>query len=109
MGMGSGQAISAAWLSSKMEDHKRPVALAAYVMSLQLANFPGSQLFRDNGMLFQSPDPANVHLPSPCYTLLTISISLRRPQVHARLHRGGRVHHCRCRGGAGLEGPVLRV
>ncbi|KAM3460568.1 hypothetical protein NHJ6243_005843 [Beauveria neobassiana] len=29
MGMGSAQAISAAWLTTKMEDHKRPVALAA--------------------------------------------------------------------------------
>ncbi|OAA58224.1 Major facilitator superfamily domain, general substrate transporter [Cordyceps fumosorosea ARSEF 2679] len=46
MGMGSAQAISAAWLTSKMEDYKRPVALAAYVMSIQLANFPGNQLFR---------------------------------------------------------------
>ncbi|KAH6647168.1 major facilitator superfamily domain-containing protein [Truncatella angustata] len=45
MGMGSAQAISAAWLTSKMQDHKRPVALAAYVMSIQLANFPGNQLF----------------------------------------------------------------
>ncbi|KAF4121897.1 Major Facilitator Superfamily, partial [Geosmithia morbida] len=48
MGMGSGQAISGAWLTAKMEDHKRPVALAAYVVSLQLANFPGSQLFEDS-------------------------------------------------------------
>ncbi|KAJ4153173.1 hypothetical protein LMH87_009673 [Akanthomyces muscarius] len=46
MGMGSAQAISAAWLTTKMEDYKRPVALAAYVMSIQLANFPGNQLFR---------------------------------------------------------------
>ncbi|GAM33579.1 tartrate transporter [Talaromyces pinophilus] len=46
MGMGSAQAINAAWLTAKMEDHKRPVALAAYVMSIQLANFPGNQLFR---------------------------------------------------------------
>ncbi|KAK6069211.1 major facilitator superfamily transporter [Seiridium cupressi] len=45
MGMGSVQAISAAWLTSKVQDHKRPVALAAYVMSIQLANFPGNQLF----------------------------------------------------------------
>jgi hypothetical protein len=49
MGMGSAQAISAAWLTAKMEDHKRPVALAAYVMSIQLANFPGNQLFRTQG------------------------------------------------------------
>ncbi|KFA50654.1 hypothetical protein S40293_04878 [Stachybotrys chartarum IBT 40293] len=47
MGMGSAQAISAAWLTTKMQDYKRPIALAAYVMSLQLANFPGNQLFRD--------------------------------------------------------------
>lgn len=50
MGMGSAQAISAAWLATKMHDYKRPVALAAYVMSLQLANFPGNQLFREQGM-----------------------------------------------------------
>ncbi|KAL2672728.1 hypothetical protein Neosp_013442 [[Neocosmospora] mangrovei] len=29
-----------------MQDYKRPIALAAYVMSIQLANFPGNQLFR---------------------------------------------------------------
>ncbi|KAI9042015.1 MFS general substrate transporter [Aspergillus affinis] len=46
MGMGCAQAISAAWLTAKMQDHKRPAALAAYVMSIQLANFPGNQLFR---------------------------------------------------------------
>lgn len=50
MGMGSAQAINAAWLTTKMEDHKRPIALAAYVMSIQLANFPGNQLFRTQGM-----------------------------------------------------------
>jgi hypothetical protein len=50
MGMGSAQAISAAWLTAKMPDHKRPVALAAYVMSIQLANFPGSQLFQTKGV-----------------------------------------------------------
>jgi hypothetical protein len=49
MGMGSAQAINAAWLTAKMDDHKRPVALAAYVMSIQLANFPGNQLFREEG------------------------------------------------------------
>lgn len=32
-----------------MQDHQRPVALAAYVMSIQLANFPGNQLFRGQG------------------------------------------------------------
>ncbi|CAH0036161.1 unnamed protein product [Clonostachys rhizophaga] len=47
MGMGCVQAISAAWLTAKMQDYRRPVALAAYVMSIQLANFPGNQLFRD--------------------------------------------------------------
>ncbi|CAI7613391.1 unnamed protein product [Penicillium manginii] len=51
MGMGSAQAISAAWLTTKMEDYKRPVALAAYVMCIQLANFPGNQLFRTQGMI----------------------------------------------------------
>lgn len=50
MGMGSAQAINAAWLASKMQDYKRPVALAAYVMSIQLAGFPGQQLFRAQGM-----------------------------------------------------------
>lgn len=45
-GMGSAQAINAAWLTSKMADYKHPVALAAYVMSIQLAGFPGQQLFR---------------------------------------------------------------
>ena len=29
-----------------MADYKRPVALAAYVMSIQIAGFPGQQLFR---------------------------------------------------------------
>lgn len=48
MGMGTAQAINAAWLASKMEDYKRPIALAAYVMSIQLAGFPGSQLFRQS-------------------------------------------------------------
>ncbi|PYH77023.1 MFS general substrate transporter [Aspergillus uvarum CBS 121591] len=46
MGMGCAQAISAAWLTTKMPERKRPVALAAYVMSIQLANLPGNQLFR---------------------------------------------------------------
>ncbi|KAJ5272347.1 vitamin H transporter [Penicillium angulare] len=46
MGMGSAQAISAAWLTAKMQDYKRPAALAAYVMCIQLANFPGNQLFQ---------------------------------------------------------------
>lgn len=52
MSMGSAQALSAAWLTAKMEDHKRPIALAAYVMSIQLANFPGNQLFRAEGLSF---------------------------------------------------------
>lgn len=45
-GMGSAQAINAAWLTTKMPDYKRPVALAAYVMSIQIAGFPGQQLFQ---------------------------------------------------------------
>lgn len=49
-GMGSAQAINAAWLTAKMTDQKRPVALAAYVMSIQLANFPGNQLFETKGI-----------------------------------------------------------
>ena len=53
MGMGSAQAINAAWLSSKMEDYKRPIALAAYVMSIQLAGFPGNQLFTTQGMFLR--------------------------------------------------------
>lgn len=48
-GMGSAQAINAAWLTSKMPDYKRPIALAAYVMSIQIAGFPGQQLFRTQG------------------------------------------------------------
>ncbi|KAH0350595.1 MFS general substrate transporter, partial [Aureobasidium melanogenum] len=54
-GMGSAQAINAAWLTSKMTDQKRPVALAAYVMSIQLANFPGNQLFRSQDAPRYSP------------------------------------------------------
>ncbi|RFU26112.1 hypothetical protein B7463_g10226, partial [Scytalidium lignicola] len=45
-GQGSAQAINAAWLSSVAEDRKRPIALAMYVMAIQIANFPGSQLIR---------------------------------------------------------------
>ncbi|KAK5941078.1 hypothetical protein PMZ80_006355 [Knufia obscura] len=45
-GMGSAQGLNAAWLTSRMEEHKRPIALAAYVMCIQLAGFPGAQLFR---------------------------------------------------------------
>lgn len=47
--MGSAQGLNAAWLTSRMEEHKRPIALAAYVMSIQLAGFPGNQLFRAQG------------------------------------------------------------
>jgi hypothetical protein len=46
--MGTAQAINAAWLAAKMEDHKRPIALAAYVMSIQIAGFPGAQLFKQD-------------------------------------------------------------
>ncbi|KFY14938.1 hypothetical protein V491_05856 [Pseudogymnoascus sp. VKM F-3775] len=45
-GMGSTQALNAAWLSSVVDDRKRPIALAMYVMGIQLAGFPGNQLFR---------------------------------------------------------------
>lgn len=45
-GMGSIQGINAAWLSSKLEERQRPVALAAYAMSIQLAGFVGSNLFQ---------------------------------------------------------------
>lgn len=62
MGMGCAQAISAAWLTSKMQDHKRPVALAAYVMSIQLANFPGNQLFTAQGKLIPMPTPNAANL-----------------------------------------------
>lgn len=66
MGMGSAQAINAAWLTSKMPEYKRPVALAAYVVAIQLANFPGNQLFRQQGMYKQlfpsSKVRANKHL-----------------------------------------------
>ena len=44
--MGSTQALNAAWLSSVVDDRKRPIALAMYVMGIQLAGFPGNQLFR---------------------------------------------------------------
>lgn len=47
--MGSAQGLNAAWLTSRMEEHKRPIALAAYVMCIQLAGFPGAQLFRAQG------------------------------------------------------------
>lgn len=54
MGMGCAQAINAAWLTTKMQDSKRPIALAAYVMSIQLANFPGNQLFRAQGTILRA-------------------------------------------------------
>lgn len=44
-GMGSVQGINAAWLSSKLQERQRPIALAAYAMSIQLAGFVGSNLF----------------------------------------------------------------
>jgi cyanate permease len=50
-GQGSAQAINAAWLSSVVEDRKRAVALAMYVMAIQIANFPGSQLIRAQGTM----------------------------------------------------------
>lgn len=55
-GMGSTQALNAAWLSSVVDDRKRPIALAMYVMGIQLAGFPGNQLFRQQGMNI-SPGP----------------------------------------------------
>lgn len=82
MGMGSAQAINAAWLTSKMSDYKRPVALAAYVMSIQLAGFPGNQLFRAQGKT--SPSFKRTHTdPGRCSSLPTRS-------YHRRL-----VRHCR--------------
>lgn len=53
--MGSAQGLNAAWLTSRMHERKRPIALAAYVMSIQLAGFPGNQLFRAQGMLHPTP------------------------------------------------------
>ena len=53
-GMGSTQALNAAWLSSVVDDRKRPIALAMYVMGIQLAGFPGNQLFRQQGMILPS-------------------------------------------------------
>lgn len=49
-GQGSAQAINAAWLSSVVDDRKRAISLAMYVMAIQIANFPGSQLIRAQGM-----------------------------------------------------------
>ncbi|PWN19886.1 putative Tartarate transporter [Microstroma glucosiphilum] len=44
-GMGSVQGINAAWLSEHIQERQRPVALASYVMSIQLASFVGSNIF----------------------------------------------------------------
>lgn len=44
-GMGSVQGINAAWLSEHIQERQRPVGLAAYVMSIQLASFVGSNIF----------------------------------------------------------------
>ncbi|KAM0344500.1 hypothetical protein ACHAPU_007473 [Fusarium lateritium] len=70
MGMGCVQAISAAWVTAKMEDYKRPAALAAYVMSIQLANFPGNQLFRTQGkqMVVIAQSIKLIELDAPRYT-----------------------------------------
>lgn len=45
-GMGTGQGMNAAWLASRLEDRKRPVGLALYVMSIQLAGFAGANVFK---------------------------------------------------------------
>lgn len=45
-GMGSVQGINAAWLSKKLSERQRPFGLAAYAMSIQLAGFVGSSVFR---------------------------------------------------------------
>ncbi|KAM3433620.1 hypothetical protein NHJ13734_006386 [Beauveria thailandica] len=83
MGMGSAQAISAAWLTTKMEDHKRPVALAAYVMCIQLANFPGNQLFRTQEDL--DSDSSETHFgtrnTSPKYSATQSSTDSRLEQL----------------------------
>ncbi|RSH94212.1 hypothetical protein EHS25_004015 [Saitozyma podzolica] len=46
--MGTGQAINASWLSSKFDERRRPIALACYVMSIQIAGFAGSNVFQAN-------------------------------------------------------------
>jgi MFS family permease len=83
MGMGCVQAISAAWLTTKMQDYKRPVALAAYVMSIQLANFPGNQLFRTQGM----------HKATLSSSELIVT---RCSPVHSRTEHCCWLCHCRC-------------
>ena len=45
-GMGCGQGINAAWLAGRMDERRRPVALAAYVASIQIAGFAGSNIFK---------------------------------------------------------------
>lgn len=45
-GMGTVQGINAAWLSNNLQERQKPIALAAYAMSIQLASFVGSNLFR---------------------------------------------------------------
>ncbi|KAM5369641.1 hypothetical protein ACJZ2D_008900 [Fusarium nematophilum] len=88
MGMGCAQAISAAWLTAKMPDYKRPIALAAYVMSIQLAGFPGNQLFRaqeyPNGH-GRSLSPVE-RLQRPDSVVAPDSLS-QRPSVDDRLER----------------------
>ncbi|WVQ93891.1 hypothetical protein IAU59_000969 [Kwoniella sp. CBS 9459] len=44
--MGCGQAINASWLSSRFEERRRPIALAAYVAFIQMAGFAGSNVFK---------------------------------------------------------------
>lgn len=97
MGMGSAQAINAAWLASKMEDYKRPIALAAYVISIQLAGFPGNQLFRDEGMFYDSQS---------CMTRSEADFKHRRTSVHTgSAHRCG-LYDCWGCGHVGLEGSL---
>lgn len=93
MGMGCAQAISAAWLTTKMQDYKRPVALAAYVMSIQLANFPGNQLFRTQGEI----SLVRSVLENP-------SDMSRRPSIHPRIE-----HRCRVRHRCSSRDPGLEV
>jgi hypothetical protein len=98
MGMGCVQAISAAWLTTKMQDYKRPVALAAYVMSIQLANFPGNQLFRTQGM--------HKALSVPSLKL----IATRCPSIYARSEYCFWLCYCCCSCYSDLEVavPTLR-
>ncbi|CAD6583576.1 MAG: hypothetical protein CYPHOPRED_002402 [Cyphobasidiales sp. Tagirdzhanova-0007] len=44
--MACGQGINAAWLASRVDERKRPVALAAYVASIQIAGFAGANVFQ---------------------------------------------------------------